>query len=610
MAYKPINDYGLIGDMSSAALVGSDGSIDWCCFPRFDSPSVFAAILDDGKGGRFQIAPNGRALSVEQSYLPNTNVLSTRFTTSTGELLLIDFMPVKSIGSSYGSPHEVHRIVRCTRGVVDVKSTFEPRLDYARADTILVPVREGVVAGGNHQNLTLCSRIPHQIQGNSASSRFTLRHGEEAVFVLAYGNRRPRRVRSYRTAEKLEQTIAHWEQISARVDYGGTWKEQVVRSFLVLQMLVYEPTGAIVAAPTTSLTESLGGSRSWDYRYAWLRDSSLTMDTFFRMGGTDQATSYLKWLLHQCKVTSGRTRIVYGVSSISSLKEKILGHLDGYRGSRPVRIGNAAARHLQLDVFGEVILSLERLHRVSGTLPEDAWRLVKSFAEVVCQNWRRKDRSVWEVRGEQHHFVYSKVMCWAALDRAIALAGALDRVRDTLRWRQTADEIKAEVLELGGSQEKQAFVQRYGSETLDASNLMIPLLGFLPNDDPRVLSTMNSIGRELTDGPLVRRYLPEETDDGLESQDEGAFTFLSFWFIGNLIRTGHIDQAREYFEQMLAHANHLGLFAEMIDPSTRESLGNFPQAYSHIGLIHTAIDLSQALGAEPVGVQESAAAAD
>lgn len=603
-SYKRINDYGLIGDMNSAALVGTDGSIDWCCFPRFDSPSVFAAMLDAEKGGRFQIAPAGPVLSVDRSYLPNTNILSTRFTTSTGELSLVDFMPLRNGGRSNASPHEIHRIVRCTRGVVDVESTFDPRLDYARANTTLAPVKGAVVASGNHQNLTLCTDVVQEINGTGASSRFTLRQGEEAVFVAAYGNGRPRRVGSYRTAEKLEHTRTYWESVSARVDYDGMWKDEVMRSFLVLQMLIYEPTGAVVAAPTTSLPESLEGSRNWDYRFAWLRDSSLTMETLYRMGGTAQATDYIRWLLHQCRVTNGRTRIFYGVSSNSSLKEQRLDHMEGYKGSRPVRIGNGAARHLQLDVFGEVILSIERLYKMTGGLSDDAWLVVMNFADVVCKNWRRKDRGVWEVRGEQHHFVYSKLMCWAALDRAVMLAAALGRDGDADGWQKVAHEIRDEVMLRGWSDRKQSFVQRYGSDSLDASCLVIPFIGFLPIDDPRVTSTIEAVSRELGDGPFVRRYVPEETDDGLDGEEEGAFMFVSFWLIGNLIYQGRIAEAKAYFEQMFECANSLGLFAEMINPTTGEFLGNFPQAYSHIGLIHTARNVSRALDGKSVGPPE------
>ncbi|MCH8206013.1 MAG: glycoside hydrolase family 15 protein [Chloroflexi bacterium] len=598
MAYKPIGHYGLIGDRHSAALVGTDGSIDWCCFPRFDSPSVFAAILDDRNGGRFQIAPATGQASVDQSYLPNTNILSTRFTTPTGELVLTDFMPLKN-GTSGSCPHEIHRIARCTAGTVEVRCTFQPRLDYARAATTIMPIKGGVMAGGNHHTLSLCSRVPMEVVDTQALSRFTLQQGEEAVFVLAYGRDRPRRIESYRTHSKLEETKAHWEETASKLTYEGLWRDQVVRSFLLLHLLVYEPTGAVVAAPTASLPGRIGGSRNWDYRYSWLRDSSFTMDVLYRIGQVDQAAAYLRWLLHQCKVTNGRTRTVYGISANSSLRETTLDHLEGYGGSRPVRIGNGAVGQLQLDVFGEVILGMYTLFSNGGVISDEAWSLVENFAEVVCNNWRRRDRGVWEVRGAEQHFVYSKMMCWATLDRAVKLAELLGRDGDSARWIQVAGEIREEVMRRGWSKRKQAFVQRYDSDSLDASNLMIPFLQFLAPDDPRLLSTVRAITKELADGPFVRRYNPEETDDGLGGEEEGAFTMLSFWLIGNLIYSGETEKARDYFEEILGCANHLGLFAEMVDPRTRQLLGNFPQAYSHIGLIHTAGNLSRALSGEP-----------
>ena len=601
MAYKPIDQYGLIGDMNSAALVGTDGSIDWCCFPRFDSPSVFAAILDDKKGGRFQIAPTAPDAAVHQAYLPDTNILSTQFSTPTGELTLIDFMPLSNGDSSLKSPHEIHRIVRCTAGSVEVRCAFQPRLDYARARTSLSRIRGGVMARGSHQVLSLCSQVPLEIGDGDASAHFTLRHGEEAVFVLCYGHRAPHKVDTYRTHQKFDETKVYWEVMASGITYDGMWRDEVVRSFLLLRLMIYEPTGAIIAAPTTSLPERINGSRNWDYRHAWLRDSSFTMDVLYRMGHTEDAAQHLRWLLDQCNVTNGRTRIVYGVSPRSSLRETTLDHLEGYRGSRPVRIGNGAARHLQLDVFGEVILGIYALHRDGGVITDDAWSLVENFAEVVCKNWQLKDRGVWEVRGPKQHFVYSKIMCWAALDRAVRLAEALGRDGDVGHWRQVAETVKNEVLQHGWSERKQAFVQRYDSDTLDASNMVIPFIRFLPPDDSRILSTIEAISRELSDGPFVRRYNPEETPDGLEGEQEGAFTLLSFWLIGSLVYTGQIDKAKEYFEQMLGCANHLGLFAEMIDPTTKELLGNFPQAYSHIGLIHTARNLSRALTGRPAG---------
>lgn len=595
MAYKPIEQYGLIGDMNSAALVGTDGSIDWCCFPRFDSPSVFAAILDDEEGGCFRIAPSSPDVTSRQAYIPSTNILETQFTTPTGELSLVDFMPVAAPDSDTTGPHEIHRIVRCTDGSVEVRCTFSPRFDYARATTDLRPLGEGVVARGGRQVLSLCTQVPLRIAADTASAQFSLSEGEEAFFVLAYGHARPQRLHTYRTRRKFERTKAYWELMASSLTYDRHWRDEVIRSFLVLHLMLYQPTGAIVAAPTCSLPEHMGGSRNWDYRYSWLRDSSFTMEALYRTGHTEDAKRYLAWLVRQCKVTNGRTRIVYGISPNSSLKETTLDHLEGHGGAGPVRIGNAAARHLQLDAFGEVILGIDALWRSGGAVSDDAWSLIERFAGVVVNNWHRKDRGVWEVRGRQQHFVYSKIMCWAALDRAAKLARVLGRNSEASGWSRTAAMIKEEVLRLGWSDRKRAFVQRYGGEALDASNLIIPFVGFLDSDDPRVSSNVDAITSELADGPFVRRYVPGETDDGLGGEEEGAFVFLSFWLVGNLIHTGQIDKAGEYFERILGCANHVGLFAEMIDPSTGRFMGNFPQAYSHIGLIHSARNLSRAL---------------
>ncbi len=593
--YKPIGNYGLIGDMNSAALVGIDGCIDWCCFPRFDSPSVFAAVLDHQKGGRFQIAPEGPIDEVRQTYVPNTNILSTRFRTPTGELTLTDFMPLSGDESYSDCPHEIHRIVRCSGGTVTVRCIFQPRMDYARTETTLTAVNGSVKARGGHQNLTLCSQVPLEINGDEASAEFTLRQGEEVAFVAAYGHGRPGRIETYRTAEKLQQTKVYWEVMASGLNYEGMWKDEVIRSFLVLHLMVYRPTGAVIAAPTTSLPETIGGSRNWDYRFAWLRDSSFVMDILYRMGHMEEADRYLSWLTYQCKVTNGKARILYGISPASSVKEMELDHLEGYEGSGPVRIGNGAARHFQLDVFGGVIRGVDSLQRNGGVVTDEAWSLVENFAEVVCNKWRLKDRGVWEVRGPQQHFVYSKLMSWVALDRAARIAEALGRNSAVDRWRQTAAAIKEEVIRCGWNDRKKAFVQHYSTDSLDASNLVLPLIGFLRPDDPRILSTIEAIRRELADGPLVQRYIPDQTEDGLGGQNEGAFTILSFWLIGGLVRTGRVETATEYFEQMLSCANHLGLFAEMIDPTTKQLLGNFPQAYSHIGLIHSARNLSRVL---------------
>ena len=589
--------------MSSAALVGTDGSVDWCCLPRFDSPSVFAAILDQDTGGRFRIAPTESSPGLSQEYLQDTNILETTFKTGTGIVSIVDFMPITDDDGD-GKPDvdpanlpEIHRIVACHSGRMELRCDFQPRHDYARAVPEFRKVQgslgHALETTGGGQSLTLLSSVPLAAERSGAGCSFSLSQGESAIFVLAYGGLHVTSVEQLRTQEKLKLTMRYWQDLVDGMDYDGLWREQVVRSFLVLHLMMYRPTGAIVAAPTTSLPETIGGSRNWDYRFSWLRDTSFTVDILYRLGDVYGADRYIYWLIEQCRLGRSRTQIVYGISPDSSLREQVLEHLRGYEDSRPVRIGNGAASHLQMDVFGEVIMSIHSLLVLHGRIPEDAWELVQSLAETVMENWHLKDRGVWEVRGAQQHFVYSKVMCWVALDYAAYIAASRGRRRLYRRWSLAADEIKDEILDKGWSSTKQAFRQRYGSESLDASNLAIPFMALLDREDPRIRQNLDAIERELADGPLVWRYLPQETDDGLGGQKEGAFTLLSFWLMGNLIYTDQHDKALDYFHEVLTKCtNHLGLFAEMYDKGAKRQLGNFPQAYSHIGLIHTALNLS------------------
>ena len=584
--------------MNSCALVTRDGVIDWACFPRFDSPSCFAAILDDVKGGRFSIAP-ASPFTTSQRYLPDTTVIETTFETGPAEgggaVVVLDFMP-HARPRTPGSPHQIVRIVRGLRGRVDMRLLFQPRLDYARGETMLAPTRSGVLASNGGQTVALVTDVPVAIErapdgGQQAVGSFTVGEGEVYHVVAAYGVRRAPSVRAMDCEAKLRRAIRHDHSTVSKLSYDGGWRELVVRSFLTLHLLMYEPTGAIVAAPTTSLPEAIGGPRNWDYRYSWLRDGAWTAGILFRLGDPHEGIAFVDWIVGQCWLAIDSMQILYGISPDSTLAEETLDHLEGYRGSGPVRIGNDAAYHRQLDVFGEVAMSLGAYERHYGSLPENAWSLLRRSADLACDLWRLPDRGIWEVRGPEQHFVYSKIMCWVALDRAVRIAETRSDDIPVDLWRTEAAKLHADILEHGWSDAKQSFVQAYGSETVDASALLIPFVGFLPQGDPRVRSTVKRVQQELASGPFVRRYRTDETDDGLAG-DEGAFYMLSFWLVGALLAIGETDEALARFEEVVSTANHLGLFAEMIDPSSRTALGNFPQAFSHIGLIHTARNLS------------------
>ena len=594
MAYHDIHDYGIIGDMNSCALIGLHGSIDWACFPRFDSPSVFAAILDDSKGGHFSIAPVGEHQST-QRYLHNTNVLETTFRTSSGTVTITDFMPPPRAADAGAPPHQIHRIVRGIEGRVQLAISFAPRFNYARGTTALSLSRNGVIAQWGEEIMALVTSVPLSLGSSKqrASAHFTVETGAEFPFVLAYGLERTPSPGAMDSTSEMERTIRFWEAIGAKVNYTGCWRDDVVRSFLVLHLLTYRPTGAVVAAPTTSLPETIGGSRNWDYRFCWLRDGAWTVGILARLGDPHEADAFTDWVIKHSQLEVDQMQILYGISPQSELREETLDHLEGYRGSGPVRIGNDAAFHRQLDVFGEVVLTLSTFHLYYGRLPNGGWSLVQRMANLAASMWRAPDRGIWEVRGEEQHFIYSKIMCWAAMDRAIDLVETHGYDGNVEHWHSEADQLKEEILREGWCAEKQSFTQRYGSDSIDASALLIPFLGFLPIDDPRVHSTIKRVEQELSEGPFVRRYIPEETDDGLGS-DEGAFFMLSFWLIGGLLAVGERDEALKRFEQVSAHKNHLGLFSEMIDPRTLQALGNFPQAFSHIGFIHTARNLSKA----------------
>ncbi len=584
--YKPINSYGLIGNCRSAALVGQDGSIDWLCFPRFDSPSVFAALLDAGKGGRLAINPRGRYTATQQ-YLGNTNVLEARFRTDGGVCTLVDCRPLyRGAGGEPVERHEVIRIARCESGHVTLSVEYMPRPDYARAPVSLIKEGKCLIWRDSEREMTLQSPVPLHISEDRASGTLALRQGEEAAFVLSYSDGATRQETGELTPqERVARTLAFWESKAEDVFASGPWRQQLVRSYLVLHLLTYLPTGGIVAAPTTSLPEDVGGVRNWDYRYTWLRDAAFTIDALVSLGHHDEALSFFRWLGSLCGMYGQNLQIMYRVDGGADLKEEELTHLEGYRGSRPVRIGNGAYAQAQYDIYGEVLASAHHLALHQVPMADDQWELLRTLANLAAARWRQPDNGIWEVRGGPYHFLYSKVMCWVALDRAVALAHETGRAGpESESWARTAQAIKAEVLKRGWSQQKRAFVQHYDTEAMDASNLLIPLMGFLPFEDPRVVSTVSRIRQELGSGPFLHRYRTEETDDGL-SGTEGVFTLCSFWLVRVLARMGALQEAQKLFVELLKYANPLGLFSEMVDPPTGEALGNFPQAFTHIGLI-------------------------
>lgn len=592
-AYPSIGDYALLSDCHSGALVSKDGSIDWCTFHRFEARPVFARLLDWGKGGFFRIAPTTDEYEVTRRYLPGTNVLETRFETPGGVITLTDCFAVKT-----GAGHPEHRLirhVRCDQGEVRVKVKLEPRFDYGVTEPRLEQVADDlVVAYGGPDALVLQTDLGI---GTAEITACEIAHmmtaGDEAWIVLTWflpHELEPRRLSSEQIKAEFDETERFWREWSELCDYNGPYREQVVRSALVLKALTNGPTGAIVAAATTSLPEEIGGVRNWDYRFSWLRDSSLTLNALFALGLTEEAHAYMDWLK---RTTAGRAKalqIMYGVGGERFLPEVELDHLEGYRGSRPVRIGNAAASQFQLDVFGELLDTVWLYRQHGGDVDEIFWEFLTRVGGAVLDLWAEPDQGIWEIRGEPRHFVYSKVMAWVALDRLVKLAELDHREGDLDGWRSARDEIR-ELIEREGV-DGSVFTQSFGDGgKLDASNLMIPIVGFVPHDDPRARATVAKIADELSADGFVYRYVTDGVD-GL-SGDEATFAICSFWLVECLARGGEVDRARELFERLLSFCNDVGLLGEEIDPHSGEMLGNFPQAFSHLGIIQAAIALSE-----------------
>lgn len=590
--YKAIGDYGVIGDMHSAALVGIDGSIDWCCFPRFDSPSVFAAILDADKGGRFSITPIGDYRS-EQRYEDETNILLTTFRTDSGVVRLTDFMPCYMRRGELTAFHEIHRGIACLSGVVRLRVVFQPRMNYAMGDTTLEKSGGGYVARNGEERLSLSASMDlGEPRGGVLNSDVTLREGEQAWIVTRYGEDKALPVTKYLSSLKLDKTRRYWTTWVRSLGYNGRWRDKVIRSALVLKLLQYAPSGALVAAVTTSLPEEIGGFRNWDYRYSWIRDAAFSLWALNLIGAKKELVDFTRWVIRLCSLSGANLQSLYGVGCEREIEERELPHLEGYKGSRPVRIGNEAHRQFQLDIYGVAIDAVYFLMKSLGWLDKEIYEnIVRCYAEFVVDAWRRPDSGIWEIRGSPRHFVESKVWCYVALDRSIKMAERLGYDEDAERWRQVRKEIKQDIISRGWSEEKKSFVMYYGGDSLDASLLLMPLVRFLPARDPMVTSTIERIREELSRGCLIYRY---RTDDGLPG-GEGAFLACSFWLINCLIELGRIDEAVSIFEKLLSYANHLGLYSEEVDPETGESLGNFPQAYTHMSLISTAYYLNKAL---------------
>jgi GH15 family glucan-1,4-alpha-glucosidase len=605
MAYLPISDYGAIGDLHTAALVGRNGAIDWWCTPRFDSPSVFAGLLDDARGGRCRVAPAAPHTS-EQRYLPGTNILVTTFHAESGGVLeLTDFMPV---GPAYRGGAEIHRRVSCTRGPMDVDVLFEPRFDYALRSTRLVLRRHGVLATDAEDDvLTMVAPqgVAWTVEDGRALARIALAAGETAWFVVRADDDDVHSLETYASQERLDATAQWWDRWISGLTYHGPYRQEVERSALALKLCCYGPTGAIVGAPTTSLPESPGGARNWDYRFTWLRDSAFVLFAFEQLGFSAEAGDFLRFLKRVCRRTDGRhLQIMFGVDGRRELPEQLLDHLDGYRGARPVRIGNAAASQFQLDVYGELLETVSaRLLRPH--LTEGLWSALRGLVDWTADHWRDPDYSIWEARQAPQHYVFSKVMAWAALDRAARLATELKFPGDVERWRREADAVHQEVLERGWDADRKTFVQVYGQPQLDAALLVIPKLHFLPHTDPRVRSTLDAVRLELGTSceELLYRY---RAPDGLPG-GEGAFLACCFWMVQNLAMVGEFAEAERLFRNLLRRTNHVGLLAEEIDPATGEHLGNFPQALSHAELLNTAYVLEQLRPAvEPSPMSSSA----
>ncbi len=611
--YRPISDYGIIGDTRGLALVNSEGGIDWCALPFIDSPPFFLKVLDTDKGGSFQIRPVGHFTQTRR-YIDDSNVLRTTFSTSSGTVELTDCFTVPASDDRADEPaHEILRLVECTRGTMEVELHCKVTPDYARRPASTEIIENHTVrwrTGGTSED----ERVPDEVwlTGNwpleerdgadAIGCRCTLQTGDRLFAVLS--NSQPPTPVPGQVRHRINEAVNFWRQWVAECPYFGMYRSMVIRSALTLKLLTFRPAGSIVAAATTSLPEHIGGERNWDYRYTWIRDATLTLWSFGLIGFYDEAHDFMRWIQDRAfNQNGGQIQIMYGIRGETELYEETLDHLSGYRDSRPVRIGNGAHDQRQLDIYGEIFDTaylfyevwdgLERYGHDGVALAGRMWDALQRLADEVCDVWREKDQGIWEVRGGPQHFLHSKVMCWVALQRAVRLAKRHELPGDIERWSKIRDEIKAMTLARGFNAELGAFTQAYDSDTLDASALLLPMVHFVKGDDPRMAGTVDAIQEHLTHNGLVYRYRTEETDDGVAGH-EGTFTICSFWMVDNLAFLGRVDKARELFAKLINYSNDLGLYSEEIDPRTGEFLGNFPQAFTHMALINAAVNLDKA----------------
>ena len=609
MTETAIADHGLIGDLQTAALITTDGSVDWFCCPRFDSPSVFGALLDDERGGHFRIRPAGTDFSSKQMYFPDTAVLVTRFFTADGLGQVVDFMP--PAGSTATDNHRLVRMVQCVRGRMTFAVDIAPRFDYGRHPHRTELSDGGGVFRANGTALTLhvvrepdderLSRISIDEDDGDVHATLELTAGQVRGVVLesaAAGP--PREIRAAEIREMFDGTVAFWRSWLAKSDYTGRWREMIDRSAITLKLMTYAPSGGLVAAPTAALPEQVGGERNWDYRYTWVRDSSFSVHALLHLGLVDEAAQFGTWLGDRIRERvgsdSGPLNIMYRIDGSSDLKEDVLDGWRGYRGSAPVRIGNGAAEQLQLDIYGEALDAIYAAVRAGLPMPYRGWTAVSGVLDWLAENWDQPEEGIWETRGGRQSFTYGRLMCWVAFDRGIRIATERGLPAPLQRWTAERDAIYAQIMERGFHDSRKAFVQHYDTDVLDSALLRMPTVGFIDGRDPRWLSTLEAMDSELVTDSLVYRYDPDASPDGLRGS-EGTFSLCTFAYVDALTRAGRLDDARTAFEKMLTYANHVGLYSEEI-ALTGEQIGNFPQAFTHLALIDAAVNLDSALDAQ------------